>query len=133
MVGRPGAAWRKEFGRCLIAGWVAVRLNQASSRRHLLRWLIYPLFLVLCTVSYILHAVQNYPFIHVLPSMAFFALGLYLIYFRKPVTWPSGGCVIIRSFSAPSAICCPFSFFIANRCTMRSYVSGCLPFQRGTQ
>jgi hypothetical protein len=71
----------------LIAGWVAVRLYRASSRRQLLGWLVYPLFLVLCTVTYILHAVQNYRFIYDLPSMAFFALGLYLIYFRKPVTW----------------------------------------------
>ncbi|HSY01806.1 MAG TPA: hypothetical protein VK819_06605 [Acidobacteriaceae bacterium] len=71
----------------LIAGWVAVRLYQASSRQHLLTWLVYPLFLVLCTVSYILHAVQNYRFIYDMPSMAFFGLGLYLIYFRKSVIW----------------------------------------------
>ncbi len=67
----------------LIAGWVAVRLYQAASRRHLLGWLVYPLFLVLCTVSYVLHTVQNYRFAYDLPSLAFFAVGLYLIYFRK--------------------------------------------------
>lgn len=67
----------------LIAGWVAVRLYQAASRRHLLGWMVYPLFLVLCTVTYILHVVQNYRFIYDLPSLAFFALGLYIIYFRK--------------------------------------------------
>jgi hypothetical protein len=67
----------------LIAGWVAVRLYQASSRRHLLTWLVYPLFLALCVVSYILHTVQNFRFVYDMPSLAFFALGLYLIYFRK--------------------------------------------------
>ncbi|HEX3985413.1 MAG TPA: hypothetical protein VHX13_02290 [Acidobacteriaceae bacterium] len=68
----------------LIAGWVAVRIFQASSRRHLLGWLVYPLFLILCTVSCILHTVQNYRFVYDLPSLAFFSIGLYLIYFRKP-------------------------------------------------
>lgn len=67
----------------LIAGWVALRIYRAASRRHLLGWLVYPFFLVLCTVSYILHTVQNYRFVYDLPSLAFFALGLYLIYFRK--------------------------------------------------
>jgi hypothetical protein len=70
----------------LIAGWVAIRLYQSASRRQLLGWLVYPLFLVLCTVTFVLHAVQNYRFIYDMPSLMFFALGLYLIYFRKP-TW----------------------------------------------
>lgn len=67
----------------LIAGWVAVRIYQAASRRRILGWLVYPLFLVLCTVSYILHTVQNFRFAYDLPSLAFFSVGLYLIYFRK--------------------------------------------------
>lgn len=70
----------------LVAGWVTVRIYQAASRRHLLGWFVYPLFLVLCTVTYTLHVVQNFRFIYDLPSLMFFALGLYLIYFRKPVT-----------------------------------------------
>ena len=67
----------------LIAGWVALRLYQAASRHQLLGWFVYPFFLVLCTVTYILHAVQNFRFVYDLPSLMFFALGLYLIYFRK--------------------------------------------------
>lgn len=67
----------------LIAGWVAVQIYRASSRRQLLGWLVYPLFLVLCAVSYILHTVQNFMFMYDMPSLAFFAVGLYLIYFRK--------------------------------------------------
>ena len=69
----------------LIAGWATVQIYQAASRRHLLGWLVYPLFLVLCTITYILHVVQNYRFIYDMPSLMFFAVGLYLIYFRKPV------------------------------------------------
>ena len=69
----------------IIAGWVAVKLYHSASRRQLLGWLVYPLFLVLCAVTFILHAVQNYRFIYDMPSLAFFALGLYLIYFRKSV------------------------------------------------
>lgn len=67
----------------LIAGWVAVQIYRASSRRQLLGWLVYPLFMVLCTVSYLLHTVQNFRFVYDMPSLAFFAVGLYLIYFRK--------------------------------------------------
>ena len=67
----------------LIAGWVAVKIYRASSRRQLLGWLVYPLFLMLCTVSYILHTIQNYRFFYDMPSLAFFSVGLYLIYFRR--------------------------------------------------
>lgn len=68
-----------------IAGIVAVRIYQAASRLQVLRWMVYPLFLVLCTVTYILHTVQNFRFVYDMESLAFFAVGLYLIYFRKPV------------------------------------------------
>jgi hypothetical protein len=67
----------------LVAGWVTVRLYQAASRRHLLTWLVYPLFLVLCAVSYILHTIQSFRFVYDMPSLACFGVGLYLIYFRK--------------------------------------------------
>jgi hypothetical protein len=70
----------------LVAGWATVGIYRAASRQRLLAWLVYPLFLVLCTAAYILHVVQNFRFIYDMPSLMFFALGLYLIYFRKPVT-----------------------------------------------
>jgi hypothetical protein len=69
----------------VVAGLVAVRIYHAASRRQLLGWMVYPLFLVLCTAACILHTVQNFRFVYDLPSLAFFAVGLYLIYFRKPV------------------------------------------------
>jgi hypothetical protein len=70
----------------IVAGWATVQIYRAASRRQLLGWLVYPLFLVLCTVTYILHVVQNFRFIYDMPSLMFFSLGLYLIYFRKPLT-----------------------------------------------
>jgi hypothetical protein len=72
----------------LIAGWVAQSIYRAASATNrgpsgLLAPFVYPLFLLLCTVQYILHTIQNFRFIYDLPGMAFFAVGLYLIYFRK--------------------------------------------------
>ena len=71
----------------LFSGWVTLRMYQASSRRHLLQPLIFPLFLGLCVLAYILHTVQNFRYPYDMPSLAFFAAGFYLIYFRKPVIW----------------------------------------------
>lgn len=71
----------------LIAGWVAVRIYQAASQRQALRVLVYPVFLLLCYFSYILHTVQNFAFVYDMPSLAFFSVGVYLIYFRKNPLW----------------------------------------------
>lgn len=71
----------------LIAGWVAVRIYESATRQNLLKVLVYPVFLVLCVVSYVLHTVQNFRFVYDMPSLALFAIGLYLIYFRKPAVW----------------------------------------------
>ena len=71
----------------LIAGWVAVRLYDGASRRRLLRPLVFPVFLGLCTVAYIVHTVQNFDYVYDLPSLAAFAIGFYLIYYRKPLLW----------------------------------------------
>jgi hypothetical protein len=71
----------------LFSGWVAVRIYLAASRVHLLPWLVYPLFLAICCVTYVLHTVQNFSYVYDLPSLAAFSLGFYLIYFRKPLLW----------------------------------------------
>jgi hypothetical protein len=71
----------------LFSGWVAVRIYAGATRRNVLRSLVFPLFLVLCTLTYIVHTVQNFRFVYDMPSLAFFSLGFYLIYTRKPVLW----------------------------------------------
>ncbi len=80
-----------EFGIgvvCVLgSGWVAVRIYDAATRRSLLRPLVYPLFLGLCVVLYIVHTVQNFRYVYDMPSLLTFALGFYCIYFRKPLFW----------------------------------------------
>jgi hypothetical protein len=71
----------------LFSGWVAVRLYQAGTRRGLLGPLVFPIFLGLCVLMYVLHTVQNFRYVYDLPSLAAFAGGFYLIYFRKPLVW----------------------------------------------
>lgn len=70
-----------------IAGWVATRIYASASPRRLLTPLIYPLVLVLCVATYVLHTIQNFRFIYDLPSLAFFSLAMYVLYFRKSVAW----------------------------------------------
>lgn len=69
----------------LIAGAVATSIYTAASRWRLFTPLIYPLILVLCVGTYVLHTIQNFRFLYDLPSLAFFSIALWLIYFRKPV------------------------------------------------
>jgi hypothetical protein len=71
----------------LVSGWVVLRIYDAASRIHLLRPLVYPIFLGLCVLAYVLHTVQNFRYVYDMPSLAAFAVGFYLIYFRKPVIW----------------------------------------------
>lgn len=69
---------------CLIvAGWFTTRIYQGSSRRHLLTPMVYPLLLVVCGATYIMHTVQNFRFIYDFPSLAFFSAAMYLLYFRR--------------------------------------------------
>ena len=66
-----------------IAGWAATCIYHAASQRRILTAYIYPLVLVFCTGQYVLLALHAYRFYYDLPSLGFFAIGLYLIYFRK--------------------------------------------------
>ncbi len=71
----------------VLAGWVATRIYGAASERRLLTAYIYPLVLVLCAVTYVLVSLHARSFFYDLPSLGFFAVGLYLIYFRKHPIW----------------------------------------------
>jgi hypothetical protein len=92
----------------LIAGWVAVRLYFAGSRRKLVGEFVYPVFLCLCVVTYVLHTTQNFRFVYDLPNLALFSIGLYLIYFRKPVLWFSALFVIATLNRETSLLLLPF-------------------------
>lgn len=67
----------------LVAGYLTTKLYEASSRTGLFRDLVFPVFLVACTATYIMHTAQNLRFPYDLPSLAFFSVAMYLIYFRK--------------------------------------------------
>ena len=71
----------------VLAGWVATRIYNAASERCLLNAYVYPLVLVFCAISYVLVSLQPRSFYYDLPSLGFFAVGLYLIYFRKHPLW----------------------------------------------
>ena len=73
---------------CVLgSGWVALRIYDAATRRGLLRGLVYPIFLGLCVLLYIVHTVQNFRYVYDMPSLLVFALGFYFLYFRKPLVW----------------------------------------------
>jgi hypothetical protein len=71
----------------IAAGWVATRIYDAASKQHLLTDYIYPLVLVLCAATYVLTSLHARSFYYDLPSLGFFSVGLYLIYFRKHPLW----------------------------------------------
>jgi hypothetical protein len=67
----------------LLTGYMTTTIYEASSRTKLLTPLVYPLVLVACGATYVMHTVQNFRFIYDLPSLAFFSTAMYLIYFRR--------------------------------------------------
>lgn len=71
------------IGGLILAGLVATRIYQASSRHRLLTPYIYALVLVMCVSTYVLQPVKTLRFVYDLPSLGLFSIGLYLIYFRK--------------------------------------------------
>ena len=102
-VGEPLSWWRFWFPRpvqpevlvqaaifvsCLVVtGYLTTKIYEASSREQLLTPLVYPLILVVCGATYVMHTVQNFRFIYDLPSLAFFTTAMYLIYFRRHWAW----------------------------------------------
>lgn len=67
----------------LLTGWFTTRIYERSSHRNLLTPMVYPLLLVVCGATYVMHTVQNFRFIYDLPSLAFFSAAMYLMYFRR--------------------------------------------------
>ena len=71
----------------LIAGWMTTSIYKASSRHCLLAPMVYPLLLVVCMTTYVMHTVQNFRFIYDLPSLALFSIAMYLMYFQRHWLW----------------------------------------------
>jgi hypothetical protein len=70
-----------------IAGLVARRMYQLSSRTGMLTCWVYPLTLLMVSTTYSMLTMHAYRFIYDLPAMAFFSSGLYLIYTRAHPAW----------------------------------------------
>ena len=69
---------------CLfVTGFCIVKIYEAGSARRTLVAATYPLLLVVCGATYVMHTVQNFRFIYDLPSLAFFSLAFYLLYFQR--------------------------------------------------
>jgi len=66
-----------------VTGWSVRRIYQAASRTGLLTPFAYPLTLLMMVTTYALLTTHAFRFVYDLPSLACFALGMYLIYFRR--------------------------------------------------
>ena len=70
-----------------IAGIVTSQVYQASSRTRTLGSFIYPLTLILAASTYAFSTNHALRFVYDLPALAFFSVGLALIYFRYHAVW----------------------------------------------
>ena len=68
---------------------IATALYKRCSRTMLLPWLVSPLLLVLCGITYVCLAHHSVRFVYDLPAMAFFSVGLWLIHLNRWGAWPS--------------------------------------------
>jgi hypothetical protein len=70
-----------------IAGLIARKLYQLTSRTGLLISYVYPLTLLMVMSTYCFLTMHGYRFIYDLPGLAFFSVGLYLIFARTHPAW----------------------------------------------
>ena len=71
----------------VVAGWVARSIYKAASGKGLFTGLVYPLCLVMVVVTYGWQTMHWMRFVYDLPSLGFFAVGVWLIYFRRSLWW----------------------------------------------
>jgi hypothetical protein len=67
----------------VIAGVFVQKLYSALTQSGKLFFVVYPLFLFAAMWSYVIHVEANFSYPYDMPSVAFFAAGLYFIYTRK--------------------------------------------------
>jgi hypothetical protein len=70
-----------------VAGTVSRRIYEAASPTRALAALVYPLTLAMAAVTYAMLTMSHFRFVYDLPSLAFFSIGLFLIYFRYHPLW----------------------------------------------
>ena len=68
-----------------VAGLVTRRMYLAASRTGMLAAVVYPLTLVMVVGTYALGTVFRLRFVYDLPSLAFFAGGMFVLYVRRPL------------------------------------------------
>ncbi len=66
-----------------ITGLVIRRIYQASSRTGILTFVAYPGTLILIAATYAFQTTHALRFVYDFPALAFFAVGVYLIFFRR--------------------------------------------------
>lgn len=71
----------------VAAGLVARALYRAASPQGLFTPYVYPLVLVMVQSSYCVLTMHHFRYIYDFPSVGLFAIGTYLIYFRKSPAW----------------------------------------------
>ena len=67
-----------------VAGLVTRRMYRAASASGLLEAAVYPLVLLMVLGTYAVGTMYRIRFVYDLPSLGFFAAGMYLVYFRQP-------------------------------------------------
>ena len=98
-----------------IAGLVARRLYQLASRTGLLISYVYPLTLLMVFCTYSLLTMHAYRFIYDLPALAFFSLGLYLIYTQANAAWFA--CVFVVGSINRETTLLLLVFFVLAQCS----------------
>ena len=86
----------------VIAGFYVTRLYSAVTRSGLLRFLVYPAFLVVSLWTYVVHIDANYSYPYDIPSLAFFTAGLYYIYIRR--FWPLAAVMVLGTFNRETTL-----------------------------
>ncbi len=110
-----------------IAGLVATRLYQASSRTGLLTPFVYPLALVMIAGTYCLATIHHFRFVYDLPSVGLFSAGLYLVYFRRS-PWLFAMLFVVATLNREVSLFL-LLFFAISQCFANSQEAGAQTFK----
>lgn len=86
----------------LIAGIFVQKLYHRVSLDRTLRFLVYPFFLFAIMWSYSIHNEADFSYPYDMMSVAFFAVGLYLIYMRR--FWPLVAIIAVGTFNRETTL-----------------------------